>query len=69
MVDKMREEFLVWYNQQEQFGDAHQEELWKSWKASREALTINLPTCRNVQQSEYKYELIDELYDHGINYY
>lgn len=43
MSEKMREDFFEWYYQQEQFGDAHQEELWKAWQASRSALVVKLP--------------------------
>lgn len=71
MSDKMREEFLDWYNQQEQFGDAHQEELWKTWKASRENLVVNLPKPVDVN---YHICLLDEddvkesLFEKGIKY-
>lgn len=43
MSEKMRDDFFEWYYQQEQFGDAHQEELWKAWQASRSALVVELP--------------------------
>ena len=46
MSDKMREDFFEWYYQQEQFGDAHQEELWKAWQASRTSLVVELPPER-----------------------
>jgi len=43
MIDKMRDDFFEWYYQQEQFIDAHQEELWKAWQASRAAHPVELP--------------------------
>ena len=46
MSEKLREDFFEWYYQQEQFGDAHQEELWKVWQASRAALVAELPPER-----------------------
>ena len=49
MSEKMRDDFFEWYYQQEQFGDAHQEELWKAWQASRAALWVELPVnCKGM---------------------
>ena len=47
MSEKMRDDFFEWYYQQEQFGDAHQEELWRAWQASRAALVVELPSDIN----------------------
>ncbi|MGL4616402.1 MAG: hypothetical protein ACRCVV_21425 [Shewanella sp.] len=44
MSEKMRDDFFEWYYQQEQFGDAHQEELLKAWQASRAAMAVELPS-------------------------
>lgn len=49
MSEKMRDDFFEWYYQQEQFIDAHQEELWKAWQSSRAALAVELPSnCKGM---------------------
>ena len=49
-MDKMREEFEVWavnYNLARadwgNYSDRHVNNMWKSWKASRAALRVELP--------------------------
>lgn len=44
MSDKMRESFIKWYSEQAQYGNAHEDELWKAWQASRAALVVELPS-------------------------
>lgn len=76
MSEKMREDFFEWYYQQEQFGDAHQEELWKAWQASRAALVVELPELKSFNASDepdFAYEVaIDDikcsLDDAGVGY-
>lgn len=59
MSEKMRDDFFEWYYQQEPFIDAHREELWKAWQASRAALVVELP-------DEYKDRYLDK-YQEGFN--
>lgn len=42
-MDKMREEFEAWYSDFDGYGEAHKKELWDTWKASRDALCVELP--------------------------
>lgn len=42
-MDKMREDFEAWYSDFDGYGDAHKQELWEGWKASRAALCVELP--------------------------
>lgn len=65
MSEKVREAFLDWYYQQEQFGDAHQEELWKAWQASRAELVVDLPD--SLQHSSVWYDYASEAFDETID--
>ena len=65
MSEKMREAFLDWYYQQEQFCDAHQDELWKAWQASRAALVVDLPEKAALMSAYSVYAALD---DAGVVY-
>lgn len=66
-MDKVREEFEKFYSKRNQYGEAHKQELWEVWKASRESIVINLPeNCKGnaLTVSELKEQLDKE----GIKY-
>lgn len=42
-MDKVREEFKKFYSKRNQYGEAHKQELWTVWKASRESVIVQLP--------------------------
>lgn len=66
-MDKVREEFEKFYSKQNQYGEAHKQELWEVWRASREAIVVNLPEhCKGnaLTVSELKEQLDKE----GIKY-
>ena len=65
MGEKMRDDFFEWYYQQEKFGDAHQEELWKAWQASRAALVVELPEKAALMSASSVYAALD---DAGVVY-
>lgn len=46
-MNKMREEFESWYSDFDGYGEAHKKELWDTWKASRAALCVELPSFEN----------------------
>ena len=70
MSEKMRDDFFEWYYQQEQFGDAHQEELWKAWQASRAALVVELPGAIwcSLAYHEAINDVKEALDDAGVGY-
>ena len=70
MSEKMRDNFFEWYYQQEQFGDAHQEELWKAWQASRAALVVELPGAIwcSLAYNEAINDVKEALDDAGVSY-
>ena len=41
---------------------------WRGWKASREALCVELPRCCNEEQDSYRLNIIDSLDDAGVSY-
>ena len=43
-MDKIREEFEAWINRQGYFWLADKDAYWESWKASRAALCVEIPT-------------------------
>lgn len=66
-MDKVREEFEKFYSKQNQYGEAHKQELWEVWRASRETIVVNLPKhCKGnaLTVSELKEQLDKE----GIKY-
>ena len=42
-MDKVREEFEKFYSKRNQYGEAHKQELWETWIASRETVIFQLP--------------------------
>ena len=70
MSEKMRDDFFEWYYQQEQFGDAHQEELWKAWQASRAAMVVELPGAIwcSLAYHEAINDVKEALDDAGVGY-
>jgi hypothetical protein len=42
-MDKMREQFENWYSNRQQYGEAHKQECWETWKASRESIIVKIP--------------------------
>lgn len=42
-MDKMREEFEVWFSQFENQSAIQRRAAWNAWKASRAALCVDLP--------------------------
>ena len=65
-MDKVREEFKKFYSKRNQYGE-HKQELWETWKASRESVIVQLPeNCKGnaLTVSELK-ELLDKA---GIKY-
>lgn len=67
-MDKVREEFEKFYSKQNQYGEAHKQELWEVWKASRESIVVDLPRCRYEEQQEYQDELLNSLDKVGVRY-
>lgn len=66
-MDKVREEFEKFYSKQNQYGEAHKQELCETWKASRESIIVQLPeNCKGnaLTVSELKEQLDKE----GIKY-
>lgn len=66
-MDKVREEFEKFYSKRNQYGEAHKQELWEVWRASRETIVVNLPEhCKGnaLTVSELKEQLDKE----GIKY-
>lgn len=64
---KVREEFEKFYSKRNQYGEAHKQELWEAWKASRESIVVQLPeNCKGnaLTVSELKEQLDKE----GIKY-
>lgn len=41
-MDKVREGFEKFYSKRNQYGEAHKQELWEVWKASRESIVVKL---------------------------
>ena len=70
MSEKMRDDFFEWYYQQEQFRDAHQDELWKAWQASRAALVVELPGAIwcSLAYHEAVNDVKEALDDAGVGY-
>lgn len=69
MSDKMREEFEVFMKNKHwswASGDV-KSELYDLWKASRAAITVDLPSTYSVEQEDYKCRVMDCLDDAGIN--
>lgn len=67
-MNKMREEFEAWYSDFDGYGDAHKQELWETWKASRAALCVELPRCWNDEQRDYRDNMVDRLDDVGVSH-
>lgn len=77
-MDKMREEFEVWavnYNLARadwgNYSDRHVNNMWKSWKASRAALCVELPKQYSTDSIGSAYcvdAVIDSLYSAGVRY-
>ena len=66
-MDKVREEFEKFYSKQNQYGEAHEQELWEVWRASREAIVVNLPEhCKGNALTVM--ELKEQLDKEGIKY-
>lgn len=66
-MDKVREEFEKLYSKRNQYGEAHKQELWEVWIASRESVIVQLPeNCKGnaLTVSELKEQLDKE----GIKY-
>lgn len=66
-MDKVREEFKKFYSKRNQYGEEHKQELWETWKASRESVIVQLPeNCKGnaLTVSELKEQLDKE----GIKY-
>ena len=66
-MDKMREQFENWYSNRQQYGEAHKQECWETWKASRESIIVKIPeNCKGnaLTVSELKEQLDKE----GIKY-
>ena len=66
-MDKVREEFEKFYSKRNQYGEAHKQELWEVWIASRESVIVQLPeNCKGnaLTVSELKEQLDKE----GIKY-
>lgn len=64
---KVREEFEKFYSKRNQYGEAHKQELWEVWVASRESIVVQLPeNCKGnaLTVSELKEQLDKE----GIKY-
>lgn len=67
-MDKMREEFEVWYSDFDGYGEAHKKEMWDAWQASRAALCVQMPRCCNEEQDSYRLNIIDSLDDAGVRH-
>ena len=77
-MNKMREEFEVWavtYNLARadwgNYSDRHVNNMWKSWKASRAALCVELPKQYSTDSIGSAYcvdAVIDSLYSAGVRY-
>ena len=66
-MDKVREGFEKFYSKRNQYGEAHKQELWEVWIASRESVIVQLPeNCKGnaLTVSELKEQLDKE----GIKY-
>lgn len=66
-MDKVREEFEKFYSKRNQYGEAHKQELWEVWIASRDSVIVQLPeNCKGnaLTVSELKEQLDKE----GIKY-
>lgn len=67
-MDKVLEEFEKFYSKLNQYGKAHKQELWETWKASRESIVVDLPRCLYEEQQEYQDELLNSLDKVGVRY-
>lgn len=69
-MDKMREEFEKWYSNRPHYGEAHKQELWETWQASRESLVVDLPLSTSDGQRVWlDYEDVElSLNKAGVNY-
>jgi hypothetical protein len=59
-MDKVREEFEKFYSKRNQYGEAHKQELWEVWIASRDSVIVQLPeNCKGnaLTVSELKEQL------------
>lgn len=59
-MDKVREEFEKFYSKRNQYGEAHKQEFWEVWIASRESIVVKLPeNCKGnaLTVSEFKEQL------------
>ena len=66
-MDKMREQFENWYSNRQQYGEAHKQECWETWKASRESIVVQLPeNCKGSALTVS--ELKEQLNKEGIKY-
>lgn len=66
-MDKVREEFEKFYSKRNQYGEAHKQELWEVWKASREYIVVQLPeNCKGNALTVT--ELKEQLDKEGIKY-
>lgn len=66
-MDKVREEFEKFYSKRNQYGEAHKQELWEVWKASRESIVVQLPeNCKGNALTVT--ELKEQLDKEGIKY-
>lgn len=66
-MDKVREEFEKFYSKRNQYGEAHKQELWEVWVASRESVIVQLPEhCKGNALTVT--ELKEQLDKEGIKY-
>lgn len=66
-MDKVQEDFEKFYSKRNQYGEAHKQELWEVWIASRDSIIVQLPeNCKGsaLTVSELKEQLDKE----GIKY-
>ena len=67
-MDKMREEFEAWYENEPDRTTATKCAMWNAWQASRAALCVQMPRCCNEEQDSYRLNIIDSLDDAGVSY-
>ena len=66
-MDKVREEFEKFYSKRNQYGEAHKQELWEVWIASRDSVIVQLPeNCKG--NALIVSELKEQLDKEGIKY-
>lgn len=72
-MDKIREEFEKFCSKRNQYGEAHKQELWEAWIASRESIIVKIPKEGEASSFGkyvvYDYELVVKMLEEaGVHY-